>query len=76
MPHFMLYICAPNDINGNPRRAWVTFNSDGLPLAFYEEEYGGVYNAIPDREIRALAMIAPRINVTVGEFKRWRSECC
>lgn len=72
MPHFMLRLCAANDANGNPRRAWVAFNSDGLPLAFYEEGYGGASEAIADPEIRALALIAPRINVTVAELNSWR----
>jgi hypothetical protein len=73
MPHFMIYLCASNDANGNPRRAWVAFNSDGMPLAFYEEDYSGA-NSIPDDEIRGLALIAPRINVTVSEFNSWRNE--
>jgi hypothetical protein len=73
MPHFMLRLCAPNDANGNPRRGWLTFNSDGLALAFYEEGEGceGV-SAIPDPEIRSLAMIAPRINVALEELEAWR----
>lgn len=75
MAHFMIYLCTSNDENGNPRRAWVAFNSDGLPLAFFQEEYAGVSGAIPDPEIRGLALIAPRINVTVGEFRRWRILC-
>jgi len=73
MPHFMIHLCAPNDANGNPRRAWVTFNADGMLLAFYEEGYSGVAS-IPDEEIRGLALIAPRINVTVSEFNSWRNE--
>jgi hypothetical protein len=73
MPHFMIYLCASNDANGNPRRAWVAFNSDGMPLAFYEEDYSGA-DSIPDDEIRGLALIAPRINVTVNEFNSWRDE--
>lgn len=74
MPHFMLRLCAPNDTNGNPRRAWVTFNADGLPLAIYPEGYGGVTEAIKDPEVRALALIAPRINVSASELRDWHRE--
>lgn len=70
LPHFMLRICAPNDTNGNPRRCWVTFNADGLPLAVYNEGYNGT-RAIPDPEVRALALIAPQVNVQASEYKAW-----
>ena len=74
MPHFMLYLCAPNDANGNPRRAWVTFSADGQPLAIYPEGYGGAAGAIQDPEVRGLALIAPRINVSASELRDWRRE--
>lgn len=74
MPHFMLYLCAPSDANGNPRRAWVTFNADGQPLTIYPEGYGGAAGAIQDLEVRALALIAPRINVSVSELRGWHRE--
>jgi len=73
MPHFMIYLCASNDANGNPRRAWVTFNSNCMPLAFYEGGANG-WDSIPDDEIRGLALIAPRINVTVNELNSWRDK--
>ena len=71
MPHFMIKLCAPNDSNGNPRRAWVSFNSDGMALAFYEEDYSGAL-AISDPEIRSLTLIAPTISVSAKELRTWR----
>lgn len=74
MPYFMVYLCAPNDANGNPRRAWIAFNTDGQPLAVYPEGCGGVTEAIEDPEVRALALIAPRINVSPAELRDWCRE--
>jgi hypothetical protein len=44
-----------------------------MPLAFYEGGANG-WDSIPDDEIRGLALIAPRINVTVNELNSWRDK--
>ena len=36
----LVYLCAPNDPNGNPRRGWAYFIG-GICRAFYEEGYSG-----------------------------------
>ena len=64
-----VYLCAPNDRSGNPRRAWV-FTGDDRE-AFFEGHEGlaGVSQFWTDRE-RALAGSAMRVNVTFKEWKR------
>ena len=65
----LIYLAATNDTNGNPRRAWIEFR-DGLAIAFYEEGYVGTA-ALPE-ELRKQSYLAPRINVTPTELKRWK----
>ena len=65
----MIYLCAPNDVNGNPRRAWFLLNDFGVCTEVYEEGYAGK-KSVPDR-YKDAQLAAPRINVTVKEFKSW-----
>lgn len=66
-----VYLCAPNDRNGNPRRAWVFTDADMSREAFFEgyEGFLGVSRFWTDAE-RALADSAMKINVTFKEWKR------
>jgi hypothetical protein len=68
MPTFILFLKAPNDPNGNPRRAWVRFE-DGLAVESWSDNYDGIH-AVPLCR-RALAAHAPAINVTPSELHAW-----
>jgi hypothetical protein len=65
----VLHLAAPNDSNGNPRRAFVAFAGSAL-RGCWDEGYSG-FHAVPP-ELRELALNAPRINVTAGELRRWQ----
>jgi hypothetical protein len=65
----VLHLCAPNDRNGNPNRAFVAFERNAL-RGFWAEGYSGCH-AVPD-QIRELAAFAPRINVSARELTSWR----
>jgi hypothetical protein len=65
-----IYICAPNDRNGNPRRGWLfTVNHGGHE--WHEEGYEG-QSAIRTEYLRTIAQLAPRVQVTAGEYNRIR----
>jgi hypothetical protein len=68
MPTFILFFKAPNDGNGNPRRAWILFE-DGLAIESWSDDYDGI-RAVPSHH-RALAAHAPAINVTASELRSW-----
>tara|TARA_R100001463_G_scaffold45750_3_gene94176 strand:- start:279 stop:500 length:222 start_codon:yes stop_codon:yes gene_type:complete len=65
----LIYLCAKNDAQGNPRRAWAQFISQQI-VSFYEEGFAGC-EAVPDG-LRDECRNAPRINVSVGEWLSWR----
>lgn len=65
----VLHLCAPNDRNGNPNRAYVAFERSAL-RGFWAEGYSG-HNAVPE-SLRELAAFAPRINVSACELTSWR----
>jgi hypothetical protein len=65
----VLHLCAPNDRNGNPNRAYVAFQGHAL-RGFWPEGYSGCH-AVPD-QLRELASFAPRINVSARELRSWR----
>lgn len=66
----VIHLCAPNDRNGNPNRAYVGFEGSAL-RGFWPEGYSG-HHAVPE-QLRELASFVPRINVTAKELKRWRN---
>jgi hypothetical protein len=68
MPTFILFFKAPNDTNGNPRRAWILFK-DGLATASWSDNYDGLH-AVP-AEHRTTAAHAPAINVSATELRSW-----
>lgn len=65
----MIYLSAPNDANGNPRRAWFLLNDFGLVTEVFEEGYVGT-NAVPTKYEDA-RLSAPHINVSAKEYKSW-----
>ena len=62
-----IYITAPNDVNGNPRRGWLFVSENGTE--WHEEGYAGV-QAIRVDYLRDIAKDAPRVNVTATEYRR------
>ena len=65
----MIYLAAPNDTNGNPRRAWFLLNDFGTVTEVFEEGYSGD-SIVPDK-YKDARLAAPRINVSVKEYKSW-----
>lgn len=61
----MLAIClnAGNDRNGNPRRAWVLINDNGLVVGAKDEGYGGF--PYPGHTK------GPRFTTTPAEYRDW-----
>lgn len=67
---FLVYIAAKNDKNGNPRRGWVHYSPDGIPVAFYCEGYSS-HGAIPEEVQRANLPETGRFNVLPVEYNYW-----
>jgi hypothetical protein len=65
-----IYICAPNDRNGNPRRGWLFTTGEWLH-EWHEEGFEGQL-AIRADYLRDIASMAPRVNVSAREFNRLR----
>ena len=65
----LIYLCAPNDVDGNPRRAWFEINDFGLATGCWQEDYSGS-DVLPKR-LQNARLSAPRINVKVGELIVW-----
>ena len=65
----LIKVNAQNDTNGNPRRGWIHYGSEGQFLGFYDEGYddGGEI-------LRALRLINcegyPSLNITPKEYRR------
>ena len=62
------HYCAPNDVNGNPQRAFVLINPEGEQVAAWDEGYLGDH-AVPGIWRRA-AYAADRINVSARDYRR------
>jgi hypothetical protein len=66
-PLLAIYLAAPNDNNGNPRRGWLVVNGEGTTIEFVDEGYNGnaelrrLYPGLPD---------SGRIEVTAGFYNR------
>ena len=65
----LIYLCAPNDSNGNPRRAWFEINDFGRATGVWHEGYSGP-QVLPER-LQNARLSAPRINVAAKELKSW-----
>lgn len=66
----MIHLCAPNNEDGNPRRAWAQYDWAGVLVGWFEEGYSGC-NAVP-RELDAQRLAAPSIRVSVKEYLTWK----
>jgi len=64
----ILHVCAKNDVNGNPRRAYVLSNDEGAYVAIWDEGYKGS-DAVPG-DFRDAAYLSQRFDVTVTEYKQ------
>jgi hypothetical protein len=62
-----IYLAAPNDVNGNPRRGWLF--TTGERHEFHDEGYEGV-QAIRAEYLQHIARNAPKVNVTATEYRR------
>lgn len=71
-----IYVKAPNDRNGNPRRGWIFTESSGETW-WQEEGYAGLSAIKPDiraEYLRQVARDAITINVTAGEYRSLRKQ--
>ena len=65
----LIKVNAQNDVNGNPRRGWIHYATDGRFLGFYPEGYDDGGETL--RGLRASEGEGyPSINVTPKEYKR------
>lgn len=55
--------CAPNDVNGNPRRLFVVFDDQGNIARIVDEGYRG-----EPADIRALVHL-PSVRITATEYR-------
>ena len=65
-------IKAPNDVNGNPRRAFIvmsTIDRYADIMTVYDEGFAGV-NVLP-KDIREQGVELPEIKVTPAEYRSW-----
>ena len=63
----ILHLCAKNDYNGNPQRAYVLIDEDG-PVAVWDEGYYGS-DAVPG-DFRKMAYDAERQEISVRKYKK------
>lgn len=71
-----IYVKAPNDRNGNPRRGWIFVESDGRKW-WHEEGYAGISSVEPKIRAEYLRQVADDgivINVTATEYNRLRKQ--
>ena len=71
-PMCIQHLHAPHDLNGNPRRLYVVFDTNGSPIAAYDENYAGK-NAIPPK-YRNLPEISS-LNITTKDYKDMLNWC-
>lgn len=63
----IIFIKSTNDVNGNPRRAWIELDENGAKKNVFEIGYMG-FNAVPER-IREQAKRCIEIRVSIKEYK-------
>jgi hypothetical protein len=70
-----IYVKAPNDTNGNPRRGFL-FLEDDSPAWFEPEGYGGVHEIASHRGqyLKYAMECAPVVNVTASEYRRLKKD--
>lgn len=69
-----IHICAPNDANGNPQRAYAVLHGDEV-IAVIDEGYDGEQAVARDfpRAAGVVQFVPERINVSPEEYRRWLS---
>lgn len=67
----LVRIRTTNDVNGNPRRAWVRLDDDGRPAEWFEEGYSGSH-AVPAEYRGSLARTMLEVNVAPAEYRKLR----
>ena len=65
----LIYLCASNDTNGNPRRGWFEIDGFGRAQSYWSEGYAGS-GVLPER-LKNASFSTPRINVSAKELKSW-----
>lgn len=62
---FLVYVSAPSDLNGNPRRGYICYDGDGNVIDFIEEGY------LSHGCIRGFVQVpvTGRIDITYGAFR-------
>jgi hypothetical protein len=68
MSKIAIYIGAPNDSNGNPRRGWLIVDENGDWQDFLDEGYGGTSGLRTWTKYREIKT-TPRIDVTPGYYR-------
>ena len=63
----IIHACAPNDTNGNPRRAFIVLNGTEQGHTVYDEGYEGE-GAIPEYD-RKNAATWTTLKVTPGQYR-------
>lgn len=67
----LIHLCATNDTEGNPRRAWILLDEHGIAVDCFDEGYSG--SAAVPAELKQQRLVAPRIQVSVRELNAWRN---
>ena len=67
----VVYIAAPNDSNGNPRRGWIVGYGETYPARFVDEGYEG-RQALRAVGLDPSAGDVPRIAVSASEYRDWK----
>lgn len=58
--------CAPNDVNGNPRRVWIGYYPGSRPLAIAED-----YSGKPQQFCALMEQVElPDIYISAAEYRR------
>jgi len=63
-----VHLCAPNDRNGNPQRAYMVLADDGCHWV-YDEGYHGIH-AVPEHHRERIAGRWTRISISRAEYRR------
>lgn len=68
-PAMFQRICAPPDAEGNPRRLYTIYGTDGALLACIDYEHFGQPRWFDD------LVELPAVSVPVGEYQQWLRKC-
>lgn len=74
-PTFAVYVGAPNDVSGNPRRGWAIYNREGYFLAFYDEGYSGNTDSVLHKMCGHVIPVTGRIDITLAQYREFMNGC-